>query len=56
MTSSLRVSAELQPQHADWPVMRKAWVEAEELGVDCLFNWDHSSLSMARGTASTSRR
>ena len=21
--------------------MRSAWVEAEELGVDCLFNWDH---------------
>ena len=21
--------------------MRRAWVEAEELGVDCLFNWDH---------------
>jgi probable F420-dependent oxidoreductase len=21
--------------------MRRAWVEAEALGVDCLFNWDH---------------
>ena len=21
--------------------MRRAWVEAEEAGVDCLFNWDH---------------
>ena len=21
--------------------MRRAWVEAEELGVDCVFNWDH---------------
>jgi probable F420-dependent oxidoreductase len=21
--------------------MRRAWAEAEELGVDCLFNWDH---------------
>jgi probable F420-dependent oxidoreductase len=27
--------------HSDWPEMRRAWVEAEELGVDCLFNWDH---------------
>ena len=27
--------------HSDWPAMRQAWVEAEELGVDCLFNWDH---------------
>src|SRR5215204_131322 len=37
----LRLSAQLQPQHSDWPAMRRAWVEAEELGVECLFNWDH---------------
>jgi probable F420-dependent oxidoreductase len=37
----IRVSAQLQPQHSDWPAMRTAWAEAEELGVDCLFNWDH---------------
>ena len=37
----LRVSAQIKPQHSDWPAMRRAWVEAEELGVDCLFNWDH---------------
>src|SRR5918998_616766 len=39
--TKVRVSAQLQPQHADWPAMRRAWVEAEELGADCLFNWDH---------------
>ncbi len=38
---SVRVSAQLQPQHSDWPAMRDAWAAAEELGVDCLFNWDH---------------
>jgi probable F420-dependent oxidoreductase len=38
---ALRVSAQLQPQHTDWTAMRRAWTEAEELGVDCLFNWDH---------------
>jgi len=38
---AIRVSAQLQPEHADWSAMRRAWVEAEELGVDCLFNWDH---------------
>jgi probable F420-dependent oxidoreductase len=37
----IRVSAQLQPQHSDWSAMRQAWVDAEELGVDCLFNWDH---------------
>jgi probable F420-dependent oxidoreductase len=39
--AAVRVSAQLQPQHADWPPMRRAWVEAEELGADCLFDWDH---------------
>ncbi len=37
----LRVSVQLQPQHSDWPSMLRAWQEAEELGVDCIFNWDH---------------
>src|SRR5215204_4981485 len=37
----IRVSAQLQPMHSDWPAMRQAWIAAEELGVDCLFNWDH---------------
>jgi probable F420-dependent oxidoreductase len=37
----IRVSAQLQPQHSDWSAMRQAWVDAEGLGVDCLFNWDH---------------
>jgi probable F420-dependent oxidoreductase len=37
----IRVSAQLQPQHSDWPAMRRGWLEAEEAGVDCIFNWDH---------------
>src|ERR687893_1191877 len=37
----MRVSAQLQPQHSDWPAMRRAWAEAEARGADCLFNWDH---------------
>ena len=37
----IRVSAQLQPQHSDWSQMRDAWAEAEALGADCLFNWDH---------------
>ena len=38
---SMRVSVQLQPQHADWATMRRAWLEAEEVGVDCIFDWDH---------------
>ena len=37
----IRVSAQLQPQHSDWPAMRRAWAESEAMGADCLFNWDH---------------
>src|SRR6476620_9416564 len=39
--SHLRVGVQVQPQHADYDAMRRAWVEAEELGVDAVFTWDH---------------
>ena len=51
----IRVSAQLQPQHADWPTMRRTWVEAEALGADCLFDWDHFYPLRATPTARTSR-
>ena len=38
---SIRVGAHIQPQHAEYEQMRDAWVRAEEMGVDTLFNWDH---------------
>jgi probable F420-dependent oxidoreductase len=38
---SLRVGVQIQPQHADIDGMRRAWREADELGVDTIFNWDH---------------
>jgi probable F420-dependent oxidoreductase len=31
----------VQPQHADFDGMRRAWLQAEELGVDAIFCWDH---------------
>jgi probable F420-dependent oxidoreductase len=37
----LRVGVQVQPQHADYDAMRRTWVEAEELGVDAVFTWDH---------------
>ena len=37
----LRVGVQVQPQHADYDAMRRAWVEAEEIGADTLFTWDH---------------
>jgi probable F420-dependent oxidoreductase len=36
-----RVGFQLQPQHADYAVIRRAATEAEEIGVDIVFNWDH---------------
>ncbi len=37
----LRIGVQLQPQHAEWSEIRRAVVQAEELGVDVIFNWDH---------------
>jgi probable F420-dependent oxidoreductase len=37
----MRVGVQVQPQHADFDGMRRAWREADELGVDSMFCWDH---------------
>jgi len=39
----VRVTVGLQiiPQHGDYEAMKRAWVEADGLGVDRLYNWDH---------------
>jgi probable F420-dependent oxidoreductase len=42
MTSfPIRIGLQLQPQHADYSALRRAVSEAEDLGVDVIFNWDH---------------
>jgi probable F420-dependent oxidoreductase len=40
-TSPVRIGVQLQPQHADYAEIRRAVAEAEQLGVDIAFNWDH---------------
>ncbi|WP_199433576.1 LLM class F420-dependent oxidoreductase [Qaidamihabitans albus] len=37
----VRIGLQLQPQHADYATIRRTAAEAEELGVDIVFNWDH---------------
>ena len=37
----IRVGVQVQPQHTTFQQMREAWMEAEELGVDTIFTWDH---------------
>jgi probable F420-dependent oxidoreductase len=41
MSSPVRVSVQIQPQHTDFDGMRRAWREADSLGVDTIFIWDH---------------
>ena len=42
MTSRpVRIALQLQPQHMDYATIRRTAREAEDLGVDILFNWDH---------------
>ncbi len=39
--STVRIGVQLQPQHAQYPAVRRAVAEAEDIGVDIAFNWDH---------------
>jgi probable F420-dependent oxidoreductase len=40
-TRPVRIGLQIQPQHADYKSIRRAAAEAEDLGADILFNWDH---------------
>ena len=53
-TDRVRIGVQLQPQHADYADIRRAVAEAEEIGVDIVFNWDHFFRCTATRTASTS--
>jgi probable F420-dependent oxidoreductase len=37
----IKIGVQVQPQHADFDGMRRAWREAEEIGADSIFTWDH---------------
>ncbi len=37
----IRVGVQIQPQHASFEQMQQAWREAEALGVDSIYTWDH---------------
>jgi probable F420-dependent oxidoreductase len=41
MNHPIRIGVSIHPQHAGFDRMRQAAVEAEERGVDVVFNWDH---------------
>ncbi len=41
MTRPIRIAVQLQPQHGEYAQIRAAAIEAEEMGVDIVFNWDH---------------
>jgi probable F420-dependent oxidoreductase len=35
------IGVQVRPQHASYEEMRRAWRDAEELGADMVFTWDH---------------
>lgn len=37
----IRIGVQLQPQHAEYAAIRRACAQAEEIGADVIFNWDH---------------
>lgn len=40
---TIRIAAQLHPQHGDYPALRDAALRAEALGYDIVYNWDHFS-------------
>ena len=41
VTRPVRIGVQLHPQHSDYKTIRRAASDAEDLGADILFNWDH---------------
>lgn len=41
MSHPVRIGVQLHPQHAEYSDLRRAVAEAEEMGVDIVYNWDH---------------
>jgi probable F420-dependent oxidoreductase len=39
--SAVRVAIQIAPERGDYPAIRRTASEAETLGVDAIFNWDH---------------
>ena len=39
--TNLRIGVQFMPQHGEYDSIRRAVAQAEELGVDIAFNWDH---------------
>jgi len=37
----IRIGVQLRPQHTSYADYRRAWLRADELGVDTIWNWDH---------------
>ena len=37
----VRIAAQLHPQHGEFDALRRAALEAEDLGYDIVYNWDH---------------
>jgi probable F420-dependent oxidoreductase len=37
----ITIGVQVIPQHGDFDAMRRAWIEADELGADRIYNWDH---------------
>jgi probable F420-dependent oxidoreductase len=38
---NVTIGVQVIPQHGDYEPMKRAWLEADELGVDRIYNWDH---------------
>jgi probable F420-dependent oxidoreductase len=37
----VKIGLQVIPQHGDYEAMKRVWLEADSLGVDRIYNWDH---------------
>ncbi len=41
MAQRVTIGVQVIPQHGDYEPMKRAWLEADELGAERIYNWDH---------------
>jgi hypothetical protein len=45
--SRITIGVNLPPQRTSYAEYREAWLHADALGVDAIWNWDHSATDIA---------
>ena len=39
--AKIKIGVQIRPQHTSWEAYKRAWLWADDAGVDVIYNWDH---------------